>query len=262
MSAAPISRRTAALAVTTAAIGVVGASGAQAVPARTAQAVRSATYSGRVIAGGARGAKANIRSAPSFSARVIGTYGPHATVIGTRDGEWIRTSRGWVSLGTLHQGASKPSSINGRIPRSQMTALPLAWNTPANVGGKGHGHSDFYTPTTPRYLFPIPAAQLAALQKEFRAEFGRWAPIDLAYRSLDGQRYWYARLGSPTAARPGTSNHGYALAVDVQEGKGEHAFAWGRPGSRWLQKNAQRFGFENPFPYGPAHESYHYQFVG
>jgi LAS superfamily LD-carboxypeptidase LdcB len=52
------------------------------------------------------------------------------------------------------------------------------------------------------------------------------------------------------AARPGTSNHGYGIAVDV----------WGSSGARleWLEKNALRFGFSWEFRSGaePWHIRY------
>lgn len=60
-------------------------------------------------------------------------------------------------------------------------------------------------------------------------------------------RYWkgvrYVRKhGTAAAAVPGTSNHGWGLALDLADGVNS-----GRgPAWEWLQKNAERFGWHNP----------------
>lgn len=63
-------------------------------------------------------------------------------------------------------------------------------------------------------------------------------------RVYNGRRY-YGRPGTAPVARPGTSNHGWGLAIDVAEG-GYSPSTWrgvSQAALRWLQANAESFGF-------------------
>lgn len=58
---------------------------------------------------------------------------------------------------------------------------------------------------------------------------------------------WYRKPGYPTAAEPGTSNHGWGVAVDFQ-GLGGWAGYQGKPEGRgyaWMRKHAREFGWTN-----------------
>lgn len=67
---------------------------------------------------------------------------------------------------------------------------------------------------------------------------------------------WYLKKGKAPSATPGTSNHGWGLAIDVasvtHEGRVE-----------WLLKNAGRFGFtwEVADPKNPNFEAWHIRYV-
>lgn len=217
------------------------------------------TITGYVMAdAGAAGSKANIRSGPGLKYSIVGTYGPHAKVTGTRvgTGPWLHTSSGYVHKGTLEWTTSDPSSINGRTPTGSLCKVPMAYNSPDTF-------EPGYTPTTQRYLNCDNQPYLKSLQASYRAAFGHYAAIDLTYRDIDEQWYWYNKFGSPRAAYPGTSNHGYGLAVDFREtDKPGEEFGWGGTGQQWLSANAHRWGFANPFPYGTDGESHHFQFIG
>lgn len=56
---------------------------------------------------------------------------------------------------------------------------------------------------------------------------------------------WQKRSGVATAARPGTSNHGYGLAVDIALDEPEPL--------EWLRAEAARFGFYETVTYEPWH---------
>ncbi len=201
--------------------------------------------------------RANIRTAPSYSAAIIGSYPGRSQVTGVLAGDWLQTSRGYVNQGTLTT-TSDPSDTNGRIALSSMCEVPLAWNA-------AHSFDPGYTKSAQRYLNCYALVGLNQLQNAYRAKFGSWAAIDLTYRSFAEQQYWYKLLGFPQAAVPGTSNHGYGQAVDFEEGDATNPvspFDWGRPGNTWLQANSERYGFVNPFSYGTFGESYHHSFVG
>ncbi|MBV9213911.1 MAG: D-alanyl-D-alanine carboxypeptidase family protein, partial [Actinobacteria bacterium] len=81
--------------------------------------------------------------------------------------------------------------------------------------------------------------RLCAIQDglEMYPEPSPWHPAATAYRTYDEQVALYNEYGYPRAAYPGTSNHGWGLAVDVAKKRmrawidahGE-AFGWGKHG--------------------------------
>lgn len=197
---------------------------------------------------------ANIRRAPDLTSTILAHAPRHSKVVGIPTGQWLKTASGYINQGTLST-TSNPSAINGRIPTSSLCAVPLAWNAQ-------HSFAPAYTARTQRYLDCNALTALTALENAFSARFGHWATIDLTYRSYSEQIYWYNLLGYPTAAVPGTSNHGYGIAVDFEQDDAPNTFSWGHPGKKWLEANALDYGFKNPFAYGTLDESYHHNFLG
>jgi peptidoglycan DL-endopeptidase CwlO len=108
---------------------------------------------------------------------------------------------------------------NGRIPASALCPLGVA------------GH----------VLRCDAAASYRALADAFQAAFGSPLCITDSYRSYPAQQSAY-RNKPRLAAWPGTSNHGWALAVDLCGGVNSA----GSPQWNWMQANAGRFGFVNP----------------
>ncbi len=81
-----------------------------------------------------------------------------------------------------------------------------------------------------------------------------------SYRSYAGQVDVFRRKPD-LAAVPGTSNHGWGVAVDF--GCGAESF--GSPAYAWLKANAGRFGFAHPVwaePGGSRPEPWHWEYVG
>lgn len=201
---------------------------------------------------------ANVRSGPDFSHPIVGRYASREQVTGTLvdHGPWIRTERGYVNAGTIAIYATDPGSLNGCIPLHLLSPIPLCYNADSQF-------EPGYTPATPRYLNGAALAALHRLQRAFKQQFGHFATIDLTYRSYDEQQYWYDRFGSPRAADPGTSNHGYGLAIDFEERDEPWIFSWGAVANRWLLSHQAAFGFDNPFaPTLQEGEDYHFNFVG
>ncbi|WP_448625341.1 NlpC/P60 family protein [Geodermatophilus sp. URMC 64] len=125
---------------------------------------------------------------------------------------------------------------NGRIPASALCRLGVA------------GHT----------LRCDAAASYAALSDAFRAAFGTPLCITDSYRSYTAQLAAY-RAKPRLAAWPGTSNHGWALAVDLCGGVN----IAGSPQWTWMQANAGRFGFVNPpwaRPGAEKPEPWHWEF--
>lgn len=67
-----------------------------------------------------------------------------------------------------------------------------------------------------------------------------------------GQK-WYLRSGVAPVAVPGTSNHGWGLAVDIAGASGKTL--------QWLLDNAFRFGFSWEAASGPYAEAWHIRYV-
>ncbi len=102
------------------------------------------------------------------------------------------------------------------------------------------------------------AAGYAAMGEAYEAEFGTGLCITDSYRSLAGQVEAFTRKPA-LAAVPGTSNHGWALAVDLCGG----VHRGGSEQWRWMTANAGRFGFVQPdwaAPGGEKPEPWHWEF--
>jgi cell wall-associated NlpC family hydrolase len=125
---------------------------------------------------------------------------------------------------------------NGRIPGSALCSLG---------GGSQELRCDA-------------AAAYRAMSDAFSAAFGTPLCITDSYRSYVSQRDAYDRKPA-LAAWPGTSNHGWGLAVDLCGGVNSAGTA---PWS-WMNANAGRFGFVNPDwarPGGEKPEPWHWEF--
>jgi hypothetical protein len=85
------------------------------------------------------------------------------------------------------------------------------------------------------------AAGYAALAGAYRAAFGSPLCITDSYRSIGAQVTAF-RAKPGLAAVPGTSNHGWGLAVDLCGGIN----VAGTAQSAWMAANAGRFGFVQP----------------
>nr|WP_232807361.1 NlpC/P60 family protein [Geodermatophilus chilensis] len=124
---------------------------------------------------------------------------------------------------------------NGRIPTTALCAI-----------ARGHA------------LRCDAAAGYAALADAYRAAFGSPLCITDSYRSLSAQVTAF-RAKPELAAVPGTSNHGWALAVDLCGGIN----VAGTVQSAWMAANAGRFGFVQPDwarPGGEKPEPWHWEF--
>ncbi|SDS43243.1 Peptidase family M23 [Brevibacterium siliguriense] len=126
---------------------------------------------------------------------------------------------------------------NGRIPASAMCQLR----------------------TAPGQMLRCDAqAAFDRLSKAFEARFGAPISVTDAYRDYATQVILKRRKGR-MAATPGTSNHGWALAVDL--GSGINSF--GTAQHQWMRANAPKFGWIHPGwarQTGSLPEPWHWQF--
>lgn len=103
------------------------------------------------------------------------------------------------------------------------------------------------------------ADALHELNVAFRAALGTDLALTDSYRSLGGQ--FAVKAAKPfLAALPGTSNHGWGLAVDLGGG----VESYDSPQYAWLEEHAARYGWHHPAymdrdGVGP-HEPWHWEF--
>lgn len=153
--------------------------------------------------------------------------------------------------GTGGSAPTKPTGENGKLDLSQLARVTIAcsgsWSEP--------------------YLTVEASAALTQLNAAFKQKFGRDMHGISCYRSYDKQveakAYWTAQGKPGNAATPGTSNHGWGLAIDLQAKPGT-SMTYGSAEYKWLMQNAGAYGYCNPKNMqqggsGPA-EPWHWQY--
>lgn len=142
----------------------------------------------------------------------------------------------------------------------------LSWrcggvSVPAGVWG---GYPNGFIPLTA--LCPIgtgalrcdAAAAFSAMNEAYARAFGAPLCVTSSYRTFDEQVRLYGQKPA-LAAVPGTSNHGWGLALDLCGG----AESFGTAQYAWLAANAPAFGWVNPAwarPGGGREEPWHWEF--
>ncbi|WP_265520282.1 M15 family metallopeptidase [Oerskovia flava] len=99
---------------------------------------------------------------------------------------------------------------------------------------------------------------LEALNAAYREQFGRDISINSSYRSYATQVAVKAEKGF-FAATPGTSDHGWGLAIDLGDGVN----SYGTAQYAWMRENAPRYGWDNPVwarAGGSKNEPWHWEF--
>jgi hypothetical protein len=200
-------------------------------------------------------------------------------------GEQIGTvgSGGHCERSCLHIGAwpastdqryTDPGKLFGQeqsvlLPLSRKPAEEPAGGGDSSTSGAGAwgGHSNGRIPasamcelaTAPGRMLRCDAqAAFDRLSRAFEARFGSPISVTDAYRDYATQVILKRRKGR-MAATPGTSNHGWALAVDL--GSGINSF--GSAQHRWMRANAPKFGWIHPGwarQSGSLPEPWHWEF--
>ncbi|UOY02989.1 M15 family metallopeptidase [Blastococcus sp. PRF04-17] len=104
------------------------------------------------------------------------------------------------------------------------------------------------------------AAAYRAMSAAFASAFGTPICITDSYRTYASQVDLYGRKPA-LAAVPGTSNHGWGLAVDLCGG----IERFGTPQYNWMKANAGRFGYLHPDwaePGNGREEPWHWEYAG
>jgi hypothetical protein len=165
-------------------------------------------------------------------------------------------------IDSVPDGLAAPSTlIVDRVSRSDQRAVLPGCNGRAPVVNYPNGHvpaTALCTLWDRKYQLRSDAAvALAKLNIYFKQKFGHDIGLNSAYRTYAEQVAVRAARGY-MAAPAGTSNHGWALAVDLASVPTYNAEYW------WLRQNAPAFGFDSPDwarPGGSLHEAWHWEFV-
>lgn len=115
--------------------------------------------------------------------------------------------------------------------------------------------------TSNRHYFRCDAAEaFNQMNNAFRAAFGRNLAITSTYRTYAQQVALKAQK-PVLAATPGTSNHGWGLAVDLSGG----IQTFGSPEHNWMRSHANTYGFFHPRwaqISGSLPEAWHWEYAG
>lgn len=119
-------------------------------------------------------------------------------------------------------------------------------------------------PFAPGALLRCDAAEaLVRLNEVYRAEHGTDLPVGGTYRTYEEQVRLKAAKGG-LAAHPGTSHHGWGVAVDFSGFGGVGQFD--SPGYRWMVEHGPAYGWVHPAAMGPGgagpHEPWHWEYAG
>jgi zinc D-Ala-D-Ala carboxypeptidase len=131
------------------------------------------------------------------------------------------------------------TAANGQLPSSALCTL---WDTEHRMRADA-------------------AVALAKLNVAFEQHFGDNVCLTDSYRTISEQVHLRATKPG-LAAVPGTSEHGWGMAVDLCDGveKGASSSRW-----QWLRENASDYGWENPnwaqYGGGGPFEPWHWEFV-
>ncbi|MGY1773631.1 NlpC/P60 family protein [Blastococcus sp. SYSU D00813] len=181
----------------------------------------------------------------------VGLYLGEGQVLGASAAGYqvgVRTMTG--ASGTVRVTLPAPAQPNPPLPAAVSGNGPCG-APPVPVGPVSPAWGGFANGRIPTELLcPVggghrlrcdAAAGYTALAEAFADAFGRQLCITDSYRSFAAQ-VAAARAKPRLAAAPGTSNHGWALAVDLCGGVNH----FGSAEFRWMEANARRFGFVHP----------------
>lgn len=178
-----------------------------------ARSYGSGMVSGAALGGGTQRALPSVASVASIQAAIAGAAGPAG-------------NRGIGGYGTLVPPASLTAYGNGRLPDEALVA----------VGQSGHR---LYAPAAASFQSMVSAAKAEGIDIR----------ITDSYRTYDQQLDLADRKGlysnGGLAAEPGTSPHGWGMAIDADVRDARTL--------DWIRTNGPRFGWVETTPREPWH---------
>lgn len=156
---------------------------------------------------------------------------------------------------TIVKSTKLAGQQNGKLPDSILvTIAPLSGVGGANVRliepasrgfkalrGEGAKLGHMFKPTSAFDSYRPYAVQLST----FTSRYSKTRPAGSPGSKVWNGVRWYQKPGTAMAAVPGTSNHGWAAAVDVGEERDSDSSAESLDNATlsWLLNNEERFGF-------------------
>jgi hypothetical protein len=191
-----------------------------------------------------------LQRVPGWQAMTV-TQAAQAVQVSAYPGAYAR----WEPLAVAVVGGQPAADCTSSAPSTYKTGAGVAW------GGYQNGRIPFTALAHPRsapdaWLRPDAAAALDRLSAAYAARFGHPLGVTDSYRDYPHQVTTKARKGN-LAAKPGTSNHGWGLALDLRMG------GYGSTDYLWLRANAPAFGWDTPDwarPGGSKHEPWHWEY--
>lgn len=168
---------------------------------------------------------------------------------------------------TARASVRTPAPAKNRKASADVTdaGFPRVPDCDATVAGKGTvangqlAREAHLCPVGDDHLLrPDAAAAFLAMNEAYRDDTGSDLCITDSYRTLDEQYSLKARKPY-LAARPGTSNHGWGLALDLSCG----AQTYGGAAYKWLDQHGAHYGWVNPAwarPGGSKPEPWHWEY--
>lgn len=133
------------------------------------------------------------------------------------------------------KGTAASSYPNGLLPKDSLCEL--------HKGGE--------------FLRADAAVDFLKMNEAYTKKFGEPICLTSSYRDLPNQQRVYAEQPPGNAAVPGTSNHGWGLAVDICGGVENQ----GSPQFNWLEENSTKWGWFHPqWAYSNPFEPWHWEY--
>lgn len=187
----------------------------------------------------------------------------HLSAIDVADGQQVTAGQRIGAVGTEGNSTGPHLHFEVHLGGDPVNPMPFLATGSASIGWGGY--SNGMIPANKlcglgsgHLLRCDAAAAYAQLAAAYRAQFGKTLCITDSYRSYASQVDLYARKPS-LAALPGTSNHGWGVAVDLCGGVDKYNTAQ----YQWMKAHAGTYGWVHPAwadQGGNREEPWHWEF--
>ena len=187
----------------------------------------------------------------------------HLSQIDVADGQQVTAGQRIGAVGTEGNSTGPHLHFEVHLGGDPVNPMPFLATGSASIGWGGYSNgmipaSKLCAIGSGHRLRCDAAAAYLRLATAYRAQFGRTLCITDSYRSYSSQVDLYARKPS-LAALPGTSNHGWGVAVDLCGGIDKYGTAQ----YQWMKSHAETFGWVHPAwadQGGNREEPWHWEF--
>ncbi len=176
------------------------------------------------------------------------TWYAHLSAVSVQPGQRVSAGTAIGAVGNAGNSTGPHLHFEVRVDGLPVDPLPLLMpaTSAARWGGYRNGTIPAaalcaVTPGSAARLRCDAAVAFRLMDAAYAARFGRRMSVTDAYRSLAEQQVAFAEKPG-LAAVPGTSNHGWGLALDLAGG----VERFGTPEHQWVAANAPRFGWQHP----------------